>query len=109
MRSIQARIFRHRPVAKLLLTAALGALPLAGCAVDDGAALNPERVRRGAVVREREGRRRIALVGDQRKAMVDDVEVAVEQPPTTAHRPDCQAFCRTWTARLASRSLFLAA
>ena len=42
MRSIQARIFRHRPVAKLLLTAALGALPLAGCAVDDGAALNED-------------------------------------------------------------------
>ena len=75
---------------------------------DDGAALNPERFCRGTVVRKREGRRRIALVGDQRKTMVDDVEVAVEQPPTTAHRTDCQAFCRTWTARLASRSLVLA-
>jgi hypothetical protein len=52
---------------------------------DDGAAGDAQRLGLGQVVGEPEIRRRIALVGDDRKAVVDDVAMAVEQ--ATRHDP----------------------
>ena len=47
-------------------------------ASDDGSAGDVEARGRGAVVVDGERVRDVALVGDERKAWVDDVEVAVE-------------------------------
>ena len=65
---------------------------------DDGAAPHIKRGHPRAVVLDREGRRQIALVGDQRKPPVDDVKVGVEDwqleesdmppPPALAHARD---------------------
>ena len=50
----------------------------------DGAAFNMQQRRAGAVHIERKRRRGVALIRDDRKTMVNDVAVAIEQAATRA-------------------------